>query len=451
MMASAIATEPRTGIGSRSVPEKGKTDIRGLQVSDFAGSAIVRYALCVMAALACNTLPALIGSRQSYLYLGIVALTTFVIALLWAFRPLNRKAARVWFAWLLVVVAVYVAVFFATGDGYGAYGACAFAFLALCPLALFMLREAGFIQRYIRAFANTMAVLAVVSLVLWLAGPVLNYVSPNCIIDNTWNGLGVNIPSQGYFHLQYITQTTDLPRLELVRNTGLYAEAPMYSFVLSVALIIECFFSEKPRLGIVLLLSACIISTLSTTGIILVMGVAVLWCANWVLESRSSFRWIVLMLLLVGFAVAAFAAVWLLDAKMGTSSGSTRADDFRAGFMAWQASPIVGYGLGDSETVKSFMSGFRSMNLGFSNSLFDVLVRGGMVFMIPVLVAIVGLLRCRGRRLIGCLLFLYLWVLTIVTFQPIAFGFFGLGVVNLMHERHVNGAGKNSFSGSGSR
>lgn len=408
---------------------------------------VVRYVLSFMICVSCNTLPFLVSHAQTTLFAAIDIISIGVILSICRKFSVDRYAITKWCQWLIIVIATDAIVFFATGDSYGKYGACFIVFLGICPMMLYLLDEANLLQKYMTSFTNTVSILAVISLILWLVGPVLNLILPNCTIANKWNGLGMemNIPSQGYFYLQYVTQTTNVSGFEIVRNTGLFAEAPMFSFVLSTALITECFLSNKTRIGIALLLSLCIATTFSTTGIILVMVVIILECGNWFTHTRSRWRWIVLIGILIGIIAAVTTASWLINAKMSSSSGSTRADDFRAGYLAWKDSPITGYGLGDYQTVRRYMSTFRLMNVGFSNSPFDVLVRGGIVFMAPFAIAIVGFLRYRGRQLLALLLFLYLWILTIVTFQPLTFCFFSLGVVGYMKTPSYHGINEHLY------
>ena len=78
-------------------------------------------------------------------------------------------------------------------------------------------------------------------------------------------------------------------------------------------------------------------------------------------------------------------------------SWKTRSDDYAAGFRAWMHSPIWGNGFNNFDSVKYYMSSFRRDNLGFSNSLFVVLVEGGIlllsVYALPAITCIYNAIK----------------------------------------------------------
>lgn len=397
------------------------------------GSPIVPYLLAFLLVLSGNTLHGLLGSRDTIMYAAIVALMVLVIVFGWIKTPLRIGVLRRWAIWASLVLIAYLLVYFSTGDGYGKYGACVVLLLMICPLFLAVLNEHGYLHRYLKAYVNIMLVLAVISLVLWVTGPLLGVVSPNCVIENSWNGTGRKTISEGYYGLLYVTQKTTIANEVLMRNTGIFAEAPMYSYALCIALIFECFFLKSPRKWAVLILAVTVISTISTTGILFLMALSFVLLIRETQGAGSRIRVLLLMAVGIALVIVGNLTIQLLDSKMGTASGSIRLDDFVAGYQAWIQNPITGYGLGDSKSVVSFMSGFRLYNIGFSNSLFDLLVRGGLVFLTPFLIAFLGVFNLSDCFKTAGLLFLFLWVITIVTFQPITILFFSFGVLGLMY------------------
>lgn len=391
---------------------------------------LTRYALAGLLILLGNTLVGL--DRGTLLYLLTLCVTVAIVVVNWVGVALTRREAATWFIWAIIALGAYISVFFVTGDGRGGYGLLSTGFLITCPLMIVLLAKGGKLGGYLRAFVNLTALLAVISLALWVAGPITGMISDNCSISTTWTGSGERLLRPGYFHLLYVTQTSDLFGFPIIRNTGIFAEAPMYSYVLCMALLFEMVLSGRPRKAVALILLITVITTLSTTGIVFVFAISYALVVYKSRGMQSKSRPIFLIILAIFFVIVTLASFSLLDQKLDSTSGSIRLDDFRAGFLAWSERPIFGYGLGDTDALTLFMSSFRSFNQGFSNSLFDLLVRGGMVFALPFLIAMAGYLLLPKRAQLAGLLFLYLWVITIVTFQPLTYLMFGFGVVGLM-------------------
>ena len=135
-----------------------------------------------------------------------------------------------------------------------------------------------------------------------------------------------------------------------------------------------------------------------------------------------------MLLFAVLFLVGSWLAFTVFDGKMQTSSGSTRLDDFAAGFKAWSRSPWFGYGFTNTDVVKSYMSAFRADNLGFSNSLFQTLVMGGVFWLTPYIIGLCGYLKSSRAMKFAGILLLFLWVVTVVSNIPLTVFMFGLGV-----------------------
>lgn len=393
---------------------------------------IARYVFAVLLILLANSLMGLLPGAGSPLYLAALCLAVIVVCVCWASRALLKKEIASWFIWTGIVLGAYFAIFLITGDGRGGYGLISIGFFAICPLLLLLLMKTGWLLEYVRAYINIVTMLAVISLVLWVAGPITGMIDSNCSISDSWAGTGVPIQRPGYYCLLYITQVSNLFGFSLIRNTGVFAEAPMYSYVLCIAILLEVVFFERPRSCIVMALVVTVISTLSTTGIIFVFILSFFWAAHRLQSMESRLRPILLTVLAALLAVVSVASFMLLDQKLASASGSVRLDDFRAGYLAWSKRPIFGYGLGDSDALTLYMDGFRAYNKGFSNSLFDLLVRGGLVFAIPFFIALTGYFVLPMKLRTAALLFFYLWITTIVTFQPLTFLMFGVGAVGLI-------------------
>lgn len=380
--------------------------------------------------LSANTLYCNVGDRSWQIRLcGIVFLcSVLVVVALWATREISKVFLQRWLAYCLFVITAYVSVSLLTGHSGGTAMLFAVGNIIVFPFLLHLLIDSGGIQFALTSFVVIVLFLALTSLVLWLLGPISEIIAPNCHIMSSWGSQGRVFTSKpGWYGLLYVTQIIDSYDLPIVRNTGIFCEAPMYSYVLSAALLLERYFRERPHFINCFLLAVTIFTTLSTTGMILVLLVL----AQSIYSSVDSFSPRVRTLLRLLFVVVILGIVILIYSlfaqKINSDSGLGRIDDFRAGFMAWSNNIIVGNGFGNDDVIQRYMSGFRADNLGFSNSPMQLLAEGGLLWFCIFLPPIVGFFRIGGKRAYGLICFLYLWTVTIVSFLPLTFLFFGLG------------------------
>ena len=390
------------------------------------------YALALLFFTSTNSLYALQGSMRTILYLGIVLAVLVLIFLTWRTVPISRTFLRGFAIWPAFVVLAF-ALIGVGGSSFGGIGTgISMTLIIALPLLLHLLLQDGQLRSLLAAYCDISFLFAALSLVLWVLGPIAGVISPNCSIISTWNAQGIEMPTPGYFGLVYQTQTIDFLGGHFIRNTGIFPEAPMYSYALCIALLFSYLCGLKRPLKNAVI-GITVLSTVSTTGIIVVFALVIFVLTE--ASSKATGGWRTLMLMAIGLLAVAIVClvISLFNTKLDSSSGSIRFDDYRAGFLAWQNNLIFGNGLGNSDVVKQYMSGFRSYNLGFSNSPMDILARGGILFMLVFLVQIVGLFRwpsTRGKLAAG--LFVFLWAVTIVTTLPITLFFFSFGTLFLM-------------------
>ncbi len=275
-------------------------------------------------------------------------------------------------------------------------------------------RTPTFLIRY----TNIVAVIAVVSIVLWLFGSVVKLIPVSGTVNSYWSGKVTN----HFFNLQFETQSTTIPgtSIQIIRNTSFFVEAPMFSFCLLLAFMIELFLNRKTRLYICILLGIAVITTFSTTGyIFLVLACGIKLFITYFPNKNSS---PVAIAVSVGFAVLTIViSIFLLKDKLSTSSGNIRLDDFRAGYLAWKDHMIFGNGF-DSTAVKKYMSGWRNYNTGLSNSfsrLFpDMGLYGGILYLSSFVLGLVRNIKTKNlNKFIFIILFMGMWLITIVPYK----------------------------------
>lgn len=290
-------------------------------------------------------------------------------------------------------------------------------------------------RSFYKKLSDIMYIIAIVSLFFWLFGTELRIIQPSGTIYTTWTswsitGQGTLKPVRNYYNLYYEAQSIDstnalgyISQIRILRNTGIFTEAPMYSFLLIISLCDEIFIERNKnnkKKEIIFLIA--IATTMSTTGYIL--AIFVLLIRYMTMQNEGVIR-VFKRIALPALIVFSFIfIVFLLKSKLITSSGLTRVDDFLAGLKGWKDHPIIGSGIGNTYSYQKYMSLWRSYNAGMSNSLTQILSFGGVYLLLPyALFSVIGVRRSVREKEMGRLYFfvafLILFIFTIVPFQAI--------------------------------
>ncbi len=304
-------------------------------------------------------------------------------------------------------------------------------FCAICLLCFAMREEHK--QKLYEIIEKMIVVIAVVSLSFWLLGSVLGIIKPSGIEFTIWSSTdGSEVPINNYFHLYFETQYQRFFDTTLMRNSAIFTEAPMSSFMFCFAFLVELFKKKQYNIKVCILLIVAIVTCISTTGYVVVVAAIFLKyvISNAGRNSLSS----VLKLAIAPFVLIIIFLVmeYVFESKLQTTSGSLRVDDFVAGFKAWMLHPIMGNGYGNSNSYVYMMSTFRIDRKGFSNSLMQILAYGGLYLLAPYagsfgLGAYRYFKKADWNNLVFICLFLIMFIFTITSFQMLPlFVFFSL-------------------------
>ena len=289
---------------------------------------------------------------------------------------------------------------------------------------------------FYKKLSNIMLGIAIISLFFWVFGTVLGIIKPTGTIYTTWtswsiSGQGTLKAVRNYYNIYFEAQSwgTDkalgiITNLNIIRNTGMFTETPMYSFLLVLSICIELFLKKEKRdKKKIIIFLITVITTISTTGYVL--SIIVLF-ADYLLNSeKESIRKLIKKMLLPVVLIAVIIAVsQFVKSKLSTSSAMTRIDDFIVGFMAWKDSPIFGNGMGNTYSYQQYMASRRANNAGLSNSITQILAFGGLYLILPyIYCAYRGIRICLKQkdlmRIAFFSLFLLMLVFTIAPFQAI--------------------------------
>lgn len=282
------------------------------------------------------------------------------------------------------------------------------------PLAFMLFAELNrqkLLLKLLHRFVDVLCVMAVISLVFWYLGVVIEAIEPNTPLIINWGNFN---RIEGFYglHFAFQTDTTFFPDAYIYRNSGIFAEAPMFNLWLNIALSIELFLTEKPAKWRIVLLGITILTTMSVTGIIFMAICTVLMVLLRFKTMKRTQKGIILICTIVGIPALLVLLANIIVLKGDTQSFQMRLSDYIGGVKLWMEYPVFGAGFGSLSALQPYIYSPEG-SVGFSNSVMAVLGTGGMwtalLYYLPhVCMAIPRLtgskrIACFG----GCMLFLF--------------------------------------------
>lgn len=268
------------------------------------------------------------------------------------------------------------------------------------------------------AFINIAIFIAGVSLFFYILGTCLKAIPETGVTSLQW-GVWDTSSIRSFFNIYYESQFLTINEtIAVPRNCGIFSEAPMYNFVLCVALGAEVFVTSHVHYWKVILLSVTIMTTLSTTGYLFLILVVVFYLANIIFSQKglSIHKIAYGFLMLFGGIIVIGIIIQKSLSISGASSVNIRMDHLLACIKAWLSSLMVGVGFQNQEAVLAFAEYKQGMSIG----LLYMFATGGIllsaVIIIPYLLNVIDAIKNRiFDEVIFESLFLILYFFTAVT------------------------------------
>lgn len=272
------------------------------------------------------------------------------------------------------------------------------------------------------AYVNVIIVIAVISLFFYLFGTIFHLVPETGTTSISW-GTWDTSSVRTFFNLYYESQSMKISdTIRIMRNCGIFSEAPMYNFVLCVALNIELFLKQHSNQWKCAIIIVTILTTLSTTGILFLVLTGVLYFLEYayqkgIIVAHKKLFGIVLIISLL----AMFGVIWAKTfSPSGTGSMNVRTDHLLACIKTWIANPLHGCGYLNSEAVLSVAEYKQGLSVGLPYLLACGGIVLSLVLLFPYIVNIFGAIKNKNFKEV-CFetLFLMLYFFTAITGQPL--------------------------------
>lgn len=310
--------------------------------------------------------------------------------------------------------------------------------IILIYLILCVEKEQHMIEKIVRIYCNIILVVCAVSLIFYILGTVLGLLSYTNIYDAELIGWA-DFDYYSYFGMYIDGQRTFFFGRTIVRNIGIFIEAPVFAYVIVSALYFELFGRKEYSWGRIILLAVTIITTFSTTAITIGMILGFIFFYIHYMQ-RNIWK---LVLPILAIIVINLAIVVVSDKlSVGNASGSARMDDMMACIKCFLDNPIVGTGFNNLHGLDEYRGDFRQAgNVGVSNGLPYVLANGGVllgsIYFIPIISVSINLLRkkcdlkCWGFIATQCVLL----VVTITEYTLLAGTFLAISWILCLNKK----------------
>lgn len=286
---------------------------------------------------------------------------------------------------------------------------------------------------------NIIIFLAIMSLFFWFLG--IMKVPTNMSYTIQWGGTRL---APGYYGLHFFPQgTVSFLGTSILRNTGIFSEAPMYAYILIIGLAMKKFILKNDNKCIDILFIVTIITTTSTTALVMLM---LIYLLSYLLNiqndsSKKHFLKYVLLILLV--LIICIIINFLFMSKKEDMSGSynLRINDVIASFKAWQQHPWIGNGMNNNLAIQQYMSLYRSLEGLTNNStgILMILAYGGIYLLLFYLVPVLLSFNRKSMFYLQLVNFITLFFIIVpLSFMCIFILMLGVGTVIFNFEKDAN-------------
>lgn len=282
--------------------------------------------------------------------------------------------------------------------------------IVLFSVVVIYIRKLG-IKSFLDNLAYLIYLITVLSFPIYIFGQVLHVIRPSGSVVIEWGGV---YAIDNYYFLLFVPQGASYHEFVAGRFCGIFAEAPMCAYMISVALIIMLFISDKKvRYSRIVFLCLAVIFTASTTGwIVCVLCIGFHFVFARTKTKLFSATRLILMPAMFVTAITIVFSLFHRKHLADVGSVSVRNDNFANAIRDFIDSPLFGLGF-KSDTI--------GVTQGNTSVISNVIQQGGILFFVwyfaPIFLAVTILIANRKwKYLVAVGLYGMLLYATVVTY-----------------------------------
>ena len=231
------------------------------------------------------------------------------------------------------------------------------------------------VRRLLNAYSQIIIMIASISLIFWTFGSIFHFL-PKKPILYIW-GREYAYTGYSYWFLYFENPVQAAGRI--IRNTGIFTEAPGYVDRLLYALCIELFNENRRGKKLrVFILIITLITTLSSKAYILLLFFGVVYWVFFINPQSNTGKGIYIFISSLVSLLVLMLFRRILGHEMSTASSSmTRIDHLYSGFMTWLQYPLFGAGYSNTRAI-ALNHLYASTPEGASMGIATFLAEGGL-------------------------------------------------------------------------
>lgn len=296
-------------------------------------------------------------------------------------------------------------------------------FIFFLPLMLLYISR---LNRYefrilLNKFVQIVFIISSVSLFFWLFGSVLKFVSPINQLKVVWGRPYTLMDNYAfvYFDSKQV-QGWVITNMFIPRNMSIFAEAPMFAFVILVAMLFNNNFNDytsnknrKILINIIFIIT--LFSTISVTGV--VCGLLLIFpdLIKFYNNSTTFKKKFFIIIFAVFMLICLPNCIDLVRNKMSTSSTSARIMDLKNGFHVFTENPFIGKGISHPRQFENNVE----TGYGYSNTIIPVLTDGGvilaMIYISPFIAFIIYMIKSKRLNICDIIVLLVYCIIIFTT------------------------------------
>lgn len=347
-------------------------------------------------------------------YNSFIRLGVYVLFLMWIILSVKtvRYVSLIYIKWFFLCIFCLILTLPSSWN-YIKYSLMRFSFPILIGLLIGLFISADTFWRMLDKFIIIMIVIAIISLFFWIFGTMLHILIPSENVSFYWD---VVMHARSYLGIYFepLWQSTKLFGLNSIRNCAIFAEPPMYGFLLCMA---YSFYRMKlkQKNWIRLIFIITILTTMGTTAIIYLLVFEII-AFGLNRNSSSLIQLIKFFVFIFVCIIAGFVIYGLVSNKMASGSGSVRSDHLKVSLELFKTTFPFGCGIGNFTEFDRLVFYKQGLSIGLP-SLF---AQGGLgsviVFLFPLIYLIITSIKTRQWKLIAFTI-AFIWTSVCTTVQ----------------------------------
>ena len=349
-------------------------------------NSFLQYALLTIVLLECNSIYSQLYNYHYYIRGCMIGIAILILLIFMISDNKKKRMSTSIISKSIFYILVCSFIMLLNSDELNGKIIVILIFIFFLPLMLLYISRLSKyeLRIFLNKFVQIVFIISSVSLFFWLFGSVLKFISPINQLKVVWGRPYTLMDNYAfvYFDSKQV-QGWVITNMFIPRNMSIFAEAPMFAFVILVEMIINnnsnsCILNKNKRIIINIIFMITLFSTISVTGVVCGLLLIFSNLMKFYNNLTTCKKKIFIIILAVFMLICLPTCIDLVQNKMSTSSTFARIMDLKNGFHVFTENPFIGKGIGHPRQFEDNVE----TGYGYSNTIIPALTDGGMILTI---------------------------------------------------------------------